>query len=179
MSDAEGSGASDEPIETIPKPDALLALHDVTAEMFVMLREWFDVAPQVTLDLREVDSAVAELGDPVLIAALAMRKLQALHLLATPGVRTTTDVVVAIVNDLERALIQAPVMRLKVQASVTDWDRELIDLEAGATSGGTEGPAATDEMDPEVEQFRSLHALLHEAMFAVIEASDGEIRYLE
>ena len=28
------------------------------------------------------------------IAALAMRKLQALHLLATPGVRTSTDVIV-------------------------------------------------------------------------------------
>ena len=71
---------------------------------------------QVTLDLRQVDSAVAELGDPQMIAALAMRKLQALHLLATPGVRTTTDVVVAIVNDLERALVQAPNMRLKRQA---------------------------------------------------------------
>ena len=109
MSDADGSEQTGDPIETIAKPDALLALHDVTAEMFSMLRRWFGVAPEVTLDLREVDSAVAELGDPMLIAALAMRKLQALHLLATPGVRTTTDVVVAIVNDLERALIQAPV----------------------------------------------------------------------
>ena len=124
-----------------------------------MLREWFDVAPQVTLDLPEVDSAVAELGDPVLIAALAMRKLQALHLLATPGVRTTTDVVVAIVNDLERALIQAPVMRLKVQAAVTDWDRDLMDLEAGATSGGAEGPAATDEIGSRGGTLPVLHAL--------------------
>lgn len=178
MSDSEDPTGAEEPMETIPKPDALLALHDVAAEMFVMLRSWFGVAPHITLDLREVDSAVAELGDPVLIAALAMRKLQALHLLATPGVRTTTDVVVAIVNDLDRALIQAPAMRLRVQASVTDWDLELIELEAGATPGGTEGPAASDDADPEVERFRSLHALLHEAMFSVIEASEGEIRYL-
>ena len=52
----------------------------------------------VALDLNEIDSAVLELGDPTMIAALAMRKLQALHLLATPGVRTTTDVVVTIVQ---------------------------------------------------------------------------------
>jgi hypothetical protein len=177
MSDEDGASEPGEAIETIPKPDALLALHDVAAEMFTMLRTWFDVAPEVTLDLREVDSAVAELGDPVLIAALAMRKLQALHLLATPGVRTTTDVVVAIVNDLDRALVQAPVMRLKVQAAVADWDRELIDLESGVTSGADDAPE-TDDVDWEVERFRSLHALLHEAMFSVIEASEGEIRYL-
>ena len=39
MSDADESEATDDPIETIAKPDALLALHDVTAEMFAMLRE--------------------------------------------------------------------------------------------------------------------------------------------
>jgi hypothetical protein len=172
----EGSDDEGDPTPTIAKPDALLALHDVTTEMFAMLRDWFGVAPHISLDLREVDSAVAELGDPVLIAALAMRKLQALHLLATPGVRTTTDVVVAIVNDLDRALIQAPVMRLRVRASLTDWDRELIDLESDGSMD--EGPGSADDVDPEVERFRSLHARLHEAMFAVIEASDGEIRYL-
>lgn len=177
MAEAAGPGG-DDPIETVAKPDALLALHDATAEMFAMLRSWFDVSTTVTLDLREVDSAVAELGDPVLIAALAMRKLQALHLLATPGVRTTTDVVVAIVNDLERALIQAPAMRLKVRAAATDWDRALIDLETGSLPGSDASPEAADDLDPDVERFRALHAQLHEAMFAVIEASEGEIRYL-
>ncbi len=178
MSSPDDPSEGTDPVETIAKPDALLALHDVTAEMFAMLRGWFGVGPEVTLDLREVDSAVAELGDPVLIAALAMRKLQALHLLATPGVRTTTDVVVAIVNDLERALIQAPAMRLKLRAAAADWDRELRDLAAGASSGGEQWPVASDDVDPEAERFRILHVQLHEAMFAVIEASEGEIRYL-
>ena len=94
----------------VPKPAELLALDSVTAELFATLRRWFDVPPTVSLDLKEVDSAVSELGDPQMVAALAMRKLQALNLLATPGVRTTTDVVVAIVNDLERAMVQAPNM---------------------------------------------------------------------
>lgn len=89
-------------METIPKPRELLALHDVTAELFTLLRAWFDVPERVTIDLEAIDSAVKELGDLQLIAAMAMRKLQALHLLATPGVRTATDVVVAIVQDLER-----------------------------------------------------------------------------
>src|SRR5215831_9198802 len=94
----------------MPKPDELLALGGITAEMFAILRTWFDVPPRVTLDLVDIDTAVTELGDPVMIAALAMRKLQALNLLARPGVATTTDMVVTIVQDLDRALIQAPVM---------------------------------------------------------------------
>jgi hypothetical protein len=166
-------------VPTIAKPDALLALHDVTTDLFAMLRRWFGVAPKVTLDLDEIDSAVGELGDPVMIAALAMRKLQALHLLATPGVRTTTDVVVAIVNDLDRAMVQAPAMRLKLRAAATDWDRAFADLEAGTVDGPGGVPGDAGDADPETDRFRLLHARLHEAMFAVIEASEGEIRYLE
>jgi hypothetical protein len=245
----------DQPIPTVPKPDALLALHDVTAELFATLRRWFAVPPEVAIDLREIDSAVGELGDPLMIAALAMRKLQALHLLATPGVMTTTDVVVTIVQDLDRALVQAPNMHLKLQAAATDWDAELAHLgdvheplarvddrwtDGGPTTDewepdehdpddpdrdelvdgelrdedlidelldeltaldaghdtsfdpGTEGgrrdhparrpdpgaPVDPNQADPETERFRLLHARLHEAAYAVIELSEGEIRYL-
>ncbi len=169
----EGGG-----LATVPKPDELLALHSVTTEMFAMLREWFDVPDQVTLDLAEVDSAVAELGDPQLVAAMAMRKLQALHLLSTPGVRTTTDVVVTIVQDLQRALLQAPSMRLKVAAETADWDAELASLaDVDDSSTGT-APDATDAADPEVDHFRVLHALLVAAVEAVVQSSEGRICYL-
>jgi hypothetical protein len=164
-------------VETIPKPDELLALHGVTQEMFDTLRRWFDVPGSVEIDLRAVDSAVEELGDPVLIAAMAMRKLQALNLLSTPGVRTSTDVVIAIVQDLERALIQAPTMRLKVAAASTDWDAAFADLTAD-DDGDEDAPSSSDEEDTEVVRFRALHKKLHEAVFAVLHASEGEIRYL-
>lgn len=182
MSEREGA-------EPVDKPDALLALHDVTAELFATLRRWFDVPPLVAIDLAEVDSAVLELGDPVMIAAMAMRKLQALHLLATPGVRTSTDVVVAIVSDLDRALVQAPNMALKRRAETTDWDAALSDLvdhpetksetetETETEGGDSDGDDGPDDGDAEVVRFRLLHAALHEAMFAVVEASEGEIRY--
>ena len=160
-----------------PSPCELLALHGTTTEMFGLLRSWFDIPASVTLDLRAVDSAVTELGDPQMVIALAMRKLQALHLLATPGVMTSTDVVVAIVNDLERALIQAPNMRLRRQAASTDWDSALAALEAGDLARDVDVPADVDEVDPETERFRLLHEHLHEAVHAVIEASGGEIRY--
>lgn len=163
----------------VAKPTELLALDSVTAELFATLRRWFDVPATVTLDLTEVDSAVAELGDPQMVAALAMRKLQALNLLATPGVRTTTDVVVAIVNDLERAMVQAPNMWLKRQAAATDWDSAFAAMEAGDVEGLEEAPVEADEVDPEVERFRTLHGALHDAMFAVIELSRGEIREFE
>ena len=169
---------SDDP-QVLPKPDALLALHDSTVELFARLREWFDVPGTVELDLTAIDAAVAELSDPVMVAALAMRKLQALHLLATPGVRTTTDVVVTIVQDLDRALVQAPASRLRVQAADTDWDAELAALEQGGLADGGGVPVDADEADPEVERFRMLHAQLHEAARAVVEASEGRIKVFE
>lgn len=167
----------------VPKPDELLALGPVTAELFGMLRSWFEVPAAVELDLTEVDSAVAELGDPVLIAAMAMRKLQALHLLATPGVRTTTDVVVSIVGDLQRALVQAPVMRLRRAAATADWDAELELLTDGhdvlydGLQDEDVGPE-TDDSDVQADRFRQLHALVNRAMEATVEASEGRIRTL-
>lgn len=163
-------------METIPKPDELLALHAVTEELFETLRNWFDVPDSIGLDLSDVDAAVPQLGDPVQIAAIAMRKLQALRLLSTPGVRTSTDVVITIVQDLNRALLQAPAMRLHRQAERTDWDAEFAALAAGEEPA--EAPRAPDVEDEEAVRFRALHARLHEAAQAVLRASDGEIRFL-
>jgi hypothetical protein len=162
-------------VDTISKPDELLALHGITEEMFTTLRRWFEVPDHVTIDLGAVDSAVEELGEPRMIAAMAMRKLQALNLLATPGVRTSTDVVVSIIQDIDRALTQAPAMRLKVAAAETDWDAALVDLSG---EDGPSGPASVDDEDEEVVRFRTLHSKLHEALVAVLRASEGEIRYL-
>lgn len=173
--DGEFDHASEEP--AIPKPTELLALHDVTDELFGTLRDWFDVGRSVELDLQTIDSAVLEMGDPRMIAAMAMRKLQALRLISTPGVRTSTDVVIAIVNDIDRALLQAPSMYLALRAESTDWDAALADLGEG------DGPASVgtdaDVVDPEIEQFHLRHGALHEAVHAVVEAAHGEIRYFE
>jgi hypothetical protein len=167
-------------VDTVPKPDELLALHDVTEELFERLRGWFDVPDEVRLDLSDIDSAVAQLADPIAIAALAMRKLQALRLLAQPGVRTSTDVIVTIVQDLDRALVQAPTMHLQRAAADADWDAELAGLldADDRPSPPPEAVEAADAEDPEVARFRELHGLLHAAARAVVHASDGEIRYL-
>jgi hypothetical protein len=162
----------------LPKPPEFLALTEVTTELFETLKEWFDVPAAVVLDLSAVDSekVVREMGEPLMIAALAMRKLQALHLLATPGVRTSTDVVVAIVQDLTRALLQAPVMRLRVAAERTDWDAALAGL---TDAGDVAAPDDATDVDPESQRFEALHSALHVAVQAVIDLSDGEIVYLE
>jgi hypothetical protein len=167
--------------EILPKPDELLALHDVTAELFGRLRDWFDVPDSVPLNLAGVDSAVKELSDPVMVAALAMRKLQALHLLSTPGVRTTTDVVITIVQDLDRALLQAPISRLRRKVETTDWDEAFNDMFEGDPEERVDDAAPTDasEADPEVERFRMLHTQLHKAARAVLEASERRIRIFE
>jgi len=166
-----------EDFNPIPKPDSLLALHQVTETLFNTLREWFEIEPTVTLDLVEIDSAVIELGEPEMIAAMAMRKLQALRLIATPGILTTTDVVIAIINDLDRALLQAPSMYLERKADQTDWDQALANLEEVDLQ--EELPREVTEVDPEIEEFQVQHALLHRAVQSVVEAAEGEIRYFE
>lgn len=164
-------------MEEIPKPRELLAARDSAAALFSTLRFWFAVPEQVTLDLRDVDSAVGELGDPQLVMAMAMRKLQALHLLTTPGVRTTTDVVLTVIQDLERALLQAPAMHLRRAAEATDWDAALVALDDDGEPGAPDD-RAPEQAEGVVEAFRAHHVRLHEAARAVLHASDGEIRVL-
>jgi len=179
-------------MDELPKPNELLAARTSAETLFGLLRAWFDVPMSVTIDLRAVDSAVAELGEPQLVMAMAMRKLQALHLLTTPGVRTTTDVVLTVIQDLERALLQAPAMHLKRSAARTDWDAALAKLDdqlggtgASDTSGTSGTPGNSDILGAargphldEIELFRQHHGALHEAARAVLHASDGRIRIL-
>lgn len=160
-------------MDEIPKPRELLAIRGATEDLFTFLRRWFAVPNAVTLDLRAIDSAVAELGEPRLVMAMAMRKLQALHLLTTPGVVTTTDVVLTVIQDLERALLQAPAMHLRDAAAATDWDAALVALEEEADPD--EAERADDD---EITLFRTHHAALHDAARAVLHASDGRIRRL-
>lgn len=158
--------------DEIPKPRELLAVRTSAERLFDLLRKWFEVPDSVEIDLRAVDSAVEELGEPVLVMAMAMRKLQALHLIATPGVLTTTDVVLTVIQDLERALLQAPSMHLRDAAAATDWDAEFAALERE-----DDDPDAGDD-DDEIAVFRTHHRALHEAARAVLRASDGQIRRL-
>lgn len=164
-------------MDDLPKPRELLAVRAAAEELFETLRGWFGVPSRITIDLRSVDSAVAELGDPQFVMAMAMRKLQALHLLSTPGVRTTTDVVLTVIQDLERALLQAPGMHLRNEAAETDWDAALAELEDGPAAGEPIPEDVTSHSD-EIEAFRQHHASLHEAARAVLRVSDGEIRNL-
>jgi hypothetical protein len=170
-------------MEEIPKPSELLAARTSAEELFALLRRWFDVPEEVTLDLRAVDSAVAEMGEPQLIMAMAMRKLQALHLITTPGVRTTTDVVLTVIQDLERALLQAPGMHLKQSAAETDWDAEFAAL-GGETAESLLASAPGDPAESgaegadDIELFRRHHLALHEAARAVLHITNGEIRVL-
>lgn len=164
-------------LNPIPKPDSFLALHTVAEKLFNTLRKWFDVQPNVTIDLTEIDSAITELGESEMIAAMAMRKLQALHLIATPGVLTTTDVILAIINDLDRALLQAPSMFLERKAIQTDWDKEFESL--NGENDSLNFPIASDQVDPEIQEFQLQHASLHQAVQDVVESAEGEIRFFQ
>ncbi len=164
-------------MEPLPKPRELLAARASAEVLFGVLREWFGVPPHLMLDLVAIDSAVTELQDPTTAAAMTMRRLQALHVLTTPGVRTTTDVVLTLLQEIERSLLRAPGARLRSEVAGTDWDAELAALEEGEQPlppGAGEGGEAFDDL----EHFRRHHAALRAAARAVIAASEGSVRVL-
>lgn len=105
-----------------------------------------------------------------MIAAFAMRKLQALHLLAQPGVVTATDVLVTYVDSVLRALVEAPRSQLLHRATKIDWDQEWAVFDAGMMWRSI-SPAE------ETERHRELIHCLIAARETVIDVSEGRIRY--
>ena len=147
-----------------------------------MLRRWFDVPASVSIDLADIDSAVVELGDPEMIAALAMRKLQALRLLA--DARCAHDDRCGR-RHRERHRPR-PVAGARPAAAPavagTDWDaalEQLSDSDSRRAARIRRTTCDAEAFDDDVALFRSLHQRLHEAAIAVVEASQGEIRIFE
>lgn len=86
------------------KPPELVSLHAAASDAFRTLKEEFQVPDTYELVLRDVDAAESLLRSTLDIAAIAMRKVQALRWVTKSGVETTNDVVVALAADLLRAL---------------------------------------------------------------------------
>jgi hypothetical protein len=87
-----------------PKPPELVSLYAATSAVFRILKEEFQVPDTYELVLHHVDAAEPFLRNTVDIAAITMRKIQALRWVAKPGVDTTNDIVVTLAADLLRAL---------------------------------------------------------------------------
>ena len=87
-----------------PKPPELVSLYAATSAVFRTLKEEFQVPDTYELMLHHVDAAEPFLRNTVDIAAITMRKIQALRWVAKPGVDTTNDIVVTLAADLLRAL---------------------------------------------------------------------------
>jgi hypothetical protein len=81
-----------------------LDLHDASASLFALLRESFEVPMHHMLVLDSVDSARHDLRRTHDIAAVTMRKVQALRLVSTPGELTRNDVVICLLNELAISL---------------------------------------------------------------------------
>lgn len=88
----------------LSKPTELTALHLPSEGLFETLQKAFDVPATFELQLHHVDAARDELEDQTAVAALAMRKVQALRLAAEAGYPTATDVVVGLAAELHRFL---------------------------------------------------------------------------
>jgi hypothetical protein len=136
-----------------------------------MLQRWFDVGEQLVADISVVDSpaVVAELQAPSLIAGFTMRKLQALHLIAQPGFRTTTDVVASHVDGVLRALLEAPRRHLASTSVDVDWDHAWAVLDAGML-------LPSDCPEVEAQSFRHQIEVLIAARRAVVALSEKRIQ---
>jgi hypothetical protein len=76
-----------------PKPPELLSLYAAIPAAFGTLKEEFQVPDTYELVLHHVDAAEPFLRNTLDIAAITMRKIQALRWVAKPGVETTNDIV--------------------------------------------------------------------------------------
>lgn len=90
--------------ENRAKPAELVNLYAATSAAFTILKQEFQVPDTYELALHDVDAAEQCLTSTVDIAAITLRKVQALRWVAKPGVETTNDIVVALAADLLRAL---------------------------------------------------------------------------
>ncbi len=166
----------------IPKPDELLAIHSVAERLFVLLKKWFGVPDSVVLDLVDIDCVTREMSDPAMIAALTMRKLQALRLVARPGIRTTTDVVVSIVQDLERALFEASKNRIVATSASPNRIEEAMRILDGDSfvddARQHSMPVHLTADDGEIAEFILLHRRIQSAARSVLDVSDNQIRIL-
>ncbi|MGH4026821.1 MAG: hypothetical protein ACRDRV_19790 [Pseudonocardiaceae bacterium] len=90
--------------EDRPKPAELLSLYRTTQVIFEILKDEFQVPDTYQLSLHHIDAAEPVLAETFDIAALTMRKIQALRWLAKAGVETASDVVVSLAADLCRSL---------------------------------------------------------------------------
>ncbi|MFC4066296.1 hypothetical protein [Actinoplanes subglobosus] len=106
--DERHSPAGDTEVSLVSKPRELLELRKVTEELFQLLKAHFHPADRFTFALATVDDpeVVAEITDPVAVAAFTMRKVQALHRVAGDGVRTSADVVIGLAAELNRSLVE-------------------------------------------------------------------------
>lgn len=90
--------------EDRPKPPELISLYAETPQVFLVLKEEFQIPDTYELPLHDVDAAEPFLRDTRDVAAITMRKIQALRWVTKPGVETANDVVVTLAADLLRAL---------------------------------------------------------------------------
>jgi hypothetical protein len=120
------------------KPPELVNLYAATSAAFETLKEEFQVPDTYELALHHVDAAESYLTSTADIAAVTMRKIQALRWVAKPGVETTNDIVVALAADLLRALDHL-VKYCSDQASADSLTRFKYQVVVAARRAGGDG----------------------------------------
>jgi hypothetical protein len=136
----------------VAKPMELIAAREAFESLFSALQDWFEVPGLIEVDVSAIDAeaALLQLRNPVMVAGMAMRKLQALHHLAAPTVVTSVDVVLSLIDGVLQALAEAPGSYLKREASLCDWDHELHKLDQGLI---WKDPHRTDGQVAQFEQW--------------------------
>ncbi|MGH3695549.1 MAG: hypothetical protein ACRDRX_16440 [Pseudonocardiaceae bacterium] len=124
-----------------PKPPELVGLHAETPRAFQTLKAEFQVPDTYELPLHHVDAAEPFLSNARDVAAITLRKIQALRWVTKPGVETTNDIVVTLAADLLRAL-EYLVPRCADTARADELARFKNQVVLAARSAGGDGGVA-------------------------------------
>ena len=121
------------------KPAPLCDLADPVGEVFPIVKAWFHVPDCVHLNLSDVDVAEGEMFEAGMVAAVTLRKIQALRLLSRPGVETSLAAILSLISDVRSALggmLQQPAGTQRGEADSKAVETLCSHLEAAARSLG-------------------------------------------
>jgi hypothetical protein len=89
---------------TVAKPQELVALRPLLRKVFDNLKLSADIRSQHTFGVHQIDCSYEQLLEPREVAAFTLRRLQELHFIISPGVRTSNLNIVLLAASLNVSL---------------------------------------------------------------------------
>ena len=160
------------PCEMETDKSVLAGLADCSACLFDLFKAWYEIDDSYNLVLTSV-APDEEWRDSKGVFALAMRRLQALHHVATSSTDTTTLQVASLIYGTLQAISEAHARRLLHLGQPSKIDRSFALLLGGHLDHSV--PSQVDDSDPEFEQFKTAVVSLLDVLNRITQLSRGAV----